>query len=698
MDVSGKRLLVCNCETTMPLDDAKLEAACHKAGAKGPLALNSQLCRAQLGNFQQALAGDLPLLVACTQEAPLFTEVAAEQYPEAEVAFVNIRETAGWSEHADGPDGTAKIAALIAEAAETVEPTPSVTMASEGQCLVYGRDELAIEAAKQLAGRLEVTVLLTEPGEILPPGLMDVPVFKGTIERAEGHLGHFAVNVRGYAPAAPASRRALTFEAPRDTAYTECHLILDLTGGTPLFAAHQRRDGYLRPDPDNPAAVQHALFQLADMVGEYEKPRYVRYDPEICAHARSRKTGCTRCLDVCPVSAITPAGDHVEIDPFICGGCGACASVCPTGAASYQLPAGDSLFERLRRLLGAYIAAGGSQPVLLLHDSRHGSDMIGLIARSGRGLPGHVVPFALNQVTQVGLDFLAAAFAYGAAGIGILVGPESAGELDGLAGQIGLSETVMAGLGYEAGESGRIALLDQLDPEAVEQALWDWTAPPAPAAGSFLPMGGKRTRTLLALRRLHDTAPDPVEVLALPQGAPFGAIQVDTAGCTLCLACVGACPTGALLDDETRPWLGFKEEACVQCGLCKATCPEQVMTLVPQLDFTDRARGAVTLNQEPPFHCIRCGQPFGVQRSIERIADQLAGKHSMFASSAQVELIAMCQDCRIIVEFEKPNLPLAGAPRPRMRTTDDDLREREIEEARAKLLAERAAEKDKGEP
>ncbi|MEM7223944.1 MAG: 4Fe-4S binding protein [Pseudomonadota bacterium] len=692
MKIRGKQVLACNCEATMPLDETKLTEACHATGAEGPLALNSQLCRAQLGNFQQAVAGGQPLLIACTQEAPLFSEVAAEQESETELAFVNVRETAGWSDQADGPDGTAKIAALIAEAAEAVEPTPSVELASEGQCLVYGRDELAIEAAKQLTNHLEVTVLLTEPGEILPPGLMDVPIFKGTIERAEGRLGHFAVNVRGYAPASPSSRQALAFEAPRDNAYTECHLILDLSGGQPLFPAHQRRDGYLRPDPDNPAAVQHALFKLADMVGEYEKPRYVRYDPEICAHARSRKTGCTRCLDVCPVSAITPDGDHVAIDPYICGGCGACASVCPTGAATYQMPAGDSLLQRLRRLLGAYLAAGGSQPVLLLHDGGHGNDMIGLIARSGRGLPGQVLPFALNQVTQVGLDFLASAFAYGAAGIGILVGPDKADELAGLAGQIGLAETVMAGLGYEA---GRIAVLDQLDPEAVERALWDWAPPPAPAPGNFLPMGGKRTRTLLALRRLHDTAPAPVETLALPAGAPFGAIEIDAKGCTLCLACVGACPTGALLDDETRPWLGFNEEACVQCGLCRSTCPESVMTLVPRLSFAEDARGAVTLNEEPPFHCIRCGQPFGVQRSIERIADQLAGKHYMFSSSAQVELIAMCQDCRIIVEFEKPDLPLAGAPRPRIRTTDDDLREREIEEARAKLLAERAAEADK---
>ena len=687
MEMGGKQILVCSCEDSMALDAEALSKACRAAGATGELDLNRQLCRAQLGNFQQALLGDRPLLVACTQEAPLFTEVVEEDRPEAAVGFTNIRETAGWSDEGASRQATAKIAALLAEATLALPPTPSVSMESKGVCLVYGRDEVALEAAKQLAGRLEVTLLLSEPPEMLPPELMDVPIFGGTISQAKGHLGAFGITVMGYAPARPSSRAGLAFEPPQDNAFSECDLILDLTGGTPLFPAHERRDGYLRPDPGNPVAVQKALFDIVDLIGEFEKPRYIAYDESICAHGRSRKTGCTRCLDACPVSAIESAGDQVEIDPFVCGGCGLCASVCPTGAASYQLPAGDALYQRLRSLLAAYHDAGGTAPVLLLHDQRHGARMIAMIARGGRGLPGTVLPFAVNEVTQVGIDFLAAALAYGSAQVAILVGPDKAEELAGLAQQIGLAETVMAGLGHGG---GRIHILDQSDPAQVEAALYGLEpVTPVPAA-SFLPMGGKRTRTMLALRHLHAEAPEPVELLPLPAGAPFGSVAVDTEGCTLCLACVSACPTGALQDDETKPWLGFNEEACVQCGLCQNTCPESVISLEPRLNFTEEARGTRKLNEEPPFHCIRCGKPFGVQRSIERIADQLADKHYMFQGRAQVERIMMCDDCRVVVEFEAPDAPMAGPPRPVTRTTEDYLREREIEEARAKLLEERA--------
>ena len=684
MRLGAKRLLVCDCESTMPLDGDKLTKACQAVGGEGDLQLNTQLCRSQLGTFQQAILGQDPILVACTQEAPLFEEVGAEDNPQAQVGFLNIRETAGWSE--DAGAATPKIAALLAEAALELEPAPTVSFESEGTCLIYGRDSSALEAAQQLKAKLDVTLLLLPEAEaVVPPRVMDVPVFRGRITSAKGHLGAFAINVDGYAAARPSSRLELAFDLPRDNAYSECDLILDLTGGAPLFTGHDRRDGYLRPDPGNPAAVQKAIFEIGDLTGEFEKPRYVKYDANICAHSRSRKTGCTRCLDVCPTGAITPAGDQVEIDPHVCGGCGMCASVCPTGAATYQLPAGNALFERLRSLLEAYHKAGGSDAVLLLHDGRHGEEMISLMARGGRGLPPHVIPFPLNEVTLIGFDFLSMAFAYGATQVALLVGPDKQGELEGLAGQIALAETVMEGLGHGG---GRVALLDELDPDAVEERLWALQSRSRPEPGSFLPMGGKRTRTMLALRHLHGTAPEPQDLLPLPKGAPFGRVKVDTDGCTLCLACVSACPTGAMQDDPDRPWLGFNEEACVQCGLCANTCPESVITLEPRLNFTEEARSAVKLNEAEPFNCIRCGKPFGVKNTIERIADQLGGKHWMFESNDAVERIMMCDDCRVVVHFEQPN-PMAGPSRPITRTTDDYLREREIEEARAKVLAER---------
>ncbi len=224
-----------------------------------------------------------------------------------------------------------------------------------------------------------------------------------------------------------------------------------------------------------------------------------------------------------------------------------------------------------------------------------------------------------------------------------------------------------------------MATIETDDPDALGDALRAIASRDgAPRPASFLAVGGKRDVMRLALRELHRAAPVPVDVVALPAGAPFGAVEINVEGCTLCLACVGACPTGALVDNPERPMLRFAEDACVQCGLCKATCPEKVITLTPQLDFRAATASARVLKEEEPFHCVRCGKPFGVRSTIERVTAKLEGKHWMFQNSAQrLEVLKMCEDCRVVAITEQEFDPYGAPPRPKVRTTEDYLRERE---------------------
>jgi ferredoxin len=678
MELNGKKVFLCNCEISMALDGEGVAAA---LGSQDQPIIHTQLCRAQIDRFKEAAAAGGPLLVGCTQEAPLFEETRAELGPETEIAYVNIRERAGWSE--EGDKATAKIAALLAEAALVIPSTPSVTMVSKGACLIYGDGQQALDAARQLAARLSVTLLLRDAGDVLPPATVDMPIFKGRIAEARGHLGTFQLRVDDFAAMEVSSRPSMSFGQGRDGVAAEADLILDLTGGAPLFPAPDKRDGYVRPDPGDPAAVQKALFDLTDLVGEFEKPRYVDFKADLCAHSRSQQTGCTRCLDVCPAAAIQPAGDVVAIDPFLCGGCGGCNSVCPTGAAAYAYPPSQAVLERLRTLLGTYHQAGGERAVLLIHDDDHGSALIGAIARLGPGLPAHIIPFAVNEVTQLGLDAILAAFAYGAHRLFFLIPPKRRDELSGLEFQKNYAETILAGLGH-GGE--RIRLMVEADPDLVENALYQADDLAPIKAGDFLPMGEKRTLMRSALDTLHDHAPSKVNDIDLPAGAPFGRVNVDVDGCTLCLACVGACPTGALIDNPDLPQLRFQEDACVQCGLCRTTCPENVITLEPRVSFDQAAKRPAVVKEEEPFLCIRCQKPFGTRSSIEKIVAMLGEKHAMFQDSAATDRIRMCEDCRVVVQFEAKDNPMTGAARKPVRTTDDYLREREeIEAARRDL-------------
>ncbi|MBM3524197.1 MAG: 4Fe-4S dicluster domain-containing protein, partial [Alphaproteobacteria bacterium] len=588
MSESKRNWILCSCEQTMPLDPATLAEGCG-----GKVQSADQLCRRQIDVFKSILAEGETLTVGCVQEAPLFSEIAAELGAADRVAFANIRETAGWAKEA--ANAAPKMAALLAAASEPTRDVPLLTMSSRGVTLVYGRDEGAIEAGRRLADKLDITVLLTRPGQIAPPRVTAFPVLKGTIRAAKGHLGAFELTVDDFAQPAPSSRAALTFGPARNGAVSRCDLIVDLSGGTPMFSAHELRDGYLRADPADRVAIERVLGEAADLVGDFDKPRYVKFTESLCAHARSKITGCTRCLDVCPAGAIAPAGDHVAIDPYICGGCGGCAAVCPTGAAAYAAPPVDALLGRLRSLLIAYRTAGGRDAILLVHDVAHGEPLIDALARYGDGLPANVLPVAVNEIAQFGIEAIAAAFAYGAAGVRFLTRVKPRHDPVALRRVLDLSAAVLGALGFGA---DAIGVIETDDPDQLQIGPIG-RASPRPAR--FLPLGTKRNLLITAFEELHAAAPAPVGSIPLPAGAPFGNVAIRAEGCTLCLACVGACPTSALSDNPERPMLRFAESLCVQCGLCAATCPEKVITLAPRIDFAAWRAPAHLIKEEEPF-------------------------------------------------------------------------------------------------
>ena len=662
-----KTIVLCSCEDTMPLDGDAVRRGCRGAQVRN----RRPTCAAPSSiAFAPPLIAGRPLTVGCTQEAPLFAEVAAQSAKQTALTFVNVRELAGWS--SQGARAGPKMAALIA-AAEPAPEVPVVTLTSGGIVLIYGRDEQAVEAANLLKDHLDVTVMVTKPTSLMPSRVNEFPIVKGTICSAKGWLGAFEIVVDDFAAATPSSRGALDFAVGRDGAVSHCDIVLDISGGVPLFPAHDLRDGYLRADPGDPAAVLRAVIKARDLVGSFDKPRYIAFSAALCAHSRSRIVGCRRCLDLCPTGAITPAGDHVAIDANVCAGCGQCAAVCPTGAAAYSLPPADALIRKLRTLLTVYREAGGASPIVLFHDDEHGGALIDALARHGDGLPANVLPLVVNEVTQIGLEAIAAAFAYGACAVRFLLRARPRHDVAGLTKTVGLAAPILAGLGY-----GPATTIDTDDPDALGAALRS-VEPQASTArpASFLAVGPKREVMRDALRELRQAAPVQVDVIPLPDGAPFGAVEIDVAGCTLCLACVGACPTGALGDDPDRPLLRFTEDACVQCGLCKATCPEKVITLKPQLDFRAATAMSRVLKEEEPFHCIRCGKPFGVKSTIERVIGRLDGQHWMYAkNSKRLDALRMCEECRVVVATEDGFDPHGAPLRPAVRTTDDYLHER----------------------
>src|SRR5512133_3943017 len=142
---TDKTIKLCNCNRTMALDGKGLAAALQ---LRAPIPIHTELCRREAGAFRDALAsGDC--VVACTQEAPLFAELAEQAGARHELKFVNIRETGGWSR--ESRQATPKIAALLALAdLPEPEPVPSTSYRSDGQLLIIGPAEVALQWAERL--------------------------------------------------------------------------------------------------------------------------------------------------------------------------------------------------------------------------------------------------------------------------------------------------------------------------------------------------------------------------------------------------------------------------------------------------------------------------------------------------------------------------------------------------------------------
>lgn len=646
-----KHLLVCDCQGSQTIDVSAIENATGLQCSR----VFTGLCTTQMASAVEAMAQD-DLTIACQQERTLFEQLAEEQDLQLP-GFVDIRDRGGWSEQ--GAQAGPKMAALVAESQISQTSAKSVDVYSEGLCLIVG-GEAALEAAGQLCDTLSVTVLLD--GDVDLPTDRRFDVVRGKIRSVSGALGGFSVRIDALQQLEPGGRGAFTLSDPRNGASSDCDILLDLGGGTPLVPAPQKREGYVRADPADPVGVARSLTTASQLVGTFEKPLYVRLEPSLCAHSRANQSACSRCLDACPTGAITSAGEHVAIDPMVCAGCGACSALCPSGAISYEDPPVSSVFQRMETLARVYRSAGGTAPRLLVTDAEWGTEMISLAARFGRGLPADVVPMALPIVSGFGHAEMLAGLGCGFAGVDVLVSPTA--DRSALSTELTLAEAIAG--------SGKLRLLDVTDPDALSDLLFD--APVAePVDAPILPMGSRRQVSRLAAKALHPEADAPLD---LPDGAPYGAVLVDTDSCTLCLSCVSLCPSGALIDNPDMPQLRFQEDACLQCGLCHNICPENAIALKPQLNLSDDALGQVVLHEEEPFACVECGALFGVKSTVEKITEKLAGNHSMFANPAAARMIQMCDNCRVNAQFHSQNNPFQGGEVRRPKTTSDYLSER----------------------
>ena len=543
-------------------------------------------------------------------------------------------------------DGAARARALDEARNAAIAPAGLVTYASSGRLALIGPAAEASAAAGRIGGGLETVIVAppsdagTPPGEA-PADRGDADVIRADVTAVEGHLGEFTLLGRGAlgsgAPAGDDGARVVVAPSPL-TGGKPFDIVIDLRP-EPAIAHEVLPPGYFAPRGDE-AALAEAIEQAEGLVGEFEKPRYFSYDPDICAHGASGIRGCTRCLDACPTGAIRSTGERIEVDPWLCQGAGVCASACPTGAVTYAYPAPSDRLAALRTALAAYREAGGRAPVLLFHDVEAGA---GWWSRIADAAPESVIPWTVEEVGSIGMDAWTACIAWGARVVVLVPEGVPASVRRELDVQAGVTRAILESMGYAP------ALLTLAADDVALDAVLGGAAP-GPATdppATFAPIGEKRTDVRLALDHLHEHARLRPEAVDLPPAAPYGKVDADRDACTLCMACVSVCPASALQAGGDEPRLSFIEMNCVQCGLCERACPESCITRAPRYLFDRESRRRPrTLNEDQPFRCTSCGKVFGTTSVVVRMQERLAG-HSMFQAPGALARLRMCEDCRV---------------------------------------------------
>ena len=356
-------------------------------------------------------------------------------------------------------------------------------------------------------------------------------------------------------------------------------------------------EGSLPPAPDGGAGAEGAG------AGGGPAPTKVAFVRDYCVRARG--ASCERCVLACPVGAIAFDEDgNASVDGDACTNCGICLGICD-GFSSTRVTMAD-LYERLRR-----IALRGEDVVLTCKEIvfpglEPAANVVVLPCLATLSPEFWTLALAENIPVKVACDLsycadcdragevaetlyshaIETAEKWTRKRVGFIdTIPEKEQFIKDLANPVGVDRrSAFTNLVGDVGDiaSGKRRLRNS---EVLHQfyerrerarALTRLNLGDAPDV-DFVPEGQVK-KTLMPKRQLLLQAieRDPSIAKRVNVALP----RIDCERCENALACVGACPTGALSPLPEPGCVQLDARHCIGCGLCVDACPHEAIELV----------------------------------------------------------------------------------------------------------------------
>lgn len=467
------------------------------------------------------------------------------------------------------------------------------------QCVVIGYGDLC-DAFLSLCVEKEHSYVL-EVSQLLPQDFVSL----------KGHLGAFSLRFKN----ANGEIESL------QTAQVVCFAPLDLPE---CKGVHK---------PNMYESAEQMLQALLGFCGEQGYERNIIFNPTHCQFQLRRplangESVCHSCVDVCPTIGITSDKNAriLELSAIDCIACGRCVSVCPTGSVQRQ---GDGLeaFTYKARLYKGYI------PLVVGKEVFESSEFVEHL-KILKEINPLILPFVLQVPDMLNSVYFLTLLQESGSPILLYraLGEHTDNDRDSI-----------NDIYTRIFNQNALTLLDMRSLDKLSMLK-----PLAQTHYIYTPRENENSKEIFAERMRFWVKQESYGKVKI-QG--FGILGINAEQCTLCLSCVEACNTKALVNNQSRFELLYKPSLCTDCGYCVASCAEKVLDLEESsLVLEEKSFAYTPIASDEPFRCVECDKVFATQKSINKIKQILMP--SFGNDSLKLKTLECCADCKVKVMFE----------------------------------------------